>query len=327
MMRSGLMNRLTLVAFVFLGVCVPARSSSAQLVFQVCRETCPDPLRDPVGAAACHARIAACESKLTAYNGYMGQLSAGTTTYILPAVYRELLQPFYSADLTGWRFAFSDRQPPGNATTDCSVTYFNRANFVLLLRQGNLDGLWRWLFHELGHFDQCRRMTSRDAYAKMWFGNLELAFLQNSNLETIHDRMIMENDADAIAARVLTSTVPLRDSRDRLVRPIAVALVGSSGQLLSERVTTRVGNTQLFTARISGGSDPLERVWRWRVPGSFQLVAAPTSVVDGGNAFQFTPTVVGTYFVRIRVRQPESNLAETIKQVAVDVLPAFPPRR
>src|SRR5215207_4059014 len=50
------------------------RSTGAQLVFQVCRETCPDPLRDPAGFAACHARIAECESKLTAYNGYMGQL-------------------------------------------------------------------------------------------------------------------------------------------------------------------------------------------------------------------------------------------------------------
>src|SRR5215204_2831457 len=131
------------------------RSTGAQIVFQVCRETCPDPLRDPAGFAACHARIAECESKLTAYNGYMGQLGAGATRYQLPTKYREILQPFYSSNLGNWRFAFGDRQPPNNATTDCTVTYFNRANFVLLLRKGELDGGWDWLFHEIEHFNQC----------------------------------------------------------------------------------------------------------------------------------------------------------------------------
>ena len=303
------------------------RPLSAQLVFQVCRETCPDPLRDPVGAAACHARVAACESKLTTYNAYMAQLGAGVTTYQLPAVYRDLLQPFYSANLANWRFGFSDRQPTGNATTDCTVTYFNRANFVLLLRNGTLDGFWNWLFHELRHFTQCQQLGTRDAYAKMWFGHLELAFLQNNNLATIHDRMIMEGDADNVATRVMTSTLPLRDLNNRLVRPIAVVLAGSSGQVLGDRVTTRVGNTQRFIAQVTGGSDPLERIWRWRVPGSTLLAAAPANVVDAGNAFQFTPTVAGTYHVRVRVRQPGSNLAEAVKQIAVDVLPPLSPRR
>ena len=320
-------RRSMLLALAFFCTTAAASPSSAQLVFQVCRETCPDPLRDPIGATACNARIAACESKLALYNTYMGQLSAGVTTYQLPAAYRELLQPFFSANLANWRFGFSDRQPSGNATTDCSVTYFNRANFVLLLRTGELDGFWPWLFHELGHLNQCRQLTSRDAYAKMWFGHLEFAFLQNNNLETIHDRMIMEAQADAVSARVMTSTVPLRDLTNRLVKPIAVSLAGTTGQTLGDAVSYRVGSTQRFTARVTGGSDPLERIWTWRVPGTTQLVSVPANVVDGGNGFQFTPTVVGTYYVRVRVRQPGSNLAVAIKQVTVDVLPPFTQRR
>lgn len=315
----------TLLGIVVLSTTVATRPASAQLVFQVCRETCPDPFRDPAGALACQHRIAACESKLPLYITYMAQLGAGVTTYQLPAKYREVLQPFYSANLANWRFGFSDRQPPGNATTDCSVTYFNRANFVLLLRNGELDGMWSWLFHELGHFNQCRQLGSRDAYAKMWFGHLELAVLQNSDIATIHDRMIMEGQADAVSQSVVTSTIPLRDLTNRLVRPIAVDLAGSSGQVLGDRVSYRLGNTQRFTARVTGGSDPLERIWTWRVPGTTQLVSAPNNVVDAGDGFRFAPTVVGTYYVRVRVRQPGSNLAEAIRQVTVDVLPASLP--
>src|SRR5688572_18511724 len=329
--RPGVPTSITrgwlLVAIAVLSTTLGARSTSAQVVFPVCRETCPDPLRDPIGAAACQARISTCDGKLASYRAYMAQLGAGVTTYQLPAMYRELLQPFYSADLANWRFGFSDRQPPNNATTDCNVTYFNRANFVLLLRNGTLDGFWNWLFHELAHFNQCQQLGTRDAYAKMWFGNLELAFLQSNNLETIHDRMIMEGAAEAVATRVVASTLPMRDLTNRLVRPFTVVLTGSSGEVLPDRVTARVGSAQRFSARVTGGSDPRERIWTWRVPGTLQLASAPGNVVDGGNAFQFTPTAVGTYFVRVRIRQPESSLAETIKQVAVDVLPAFPPRR
>ncbi len=325
--RRSVTGRWTLLMLAFLSTTAAVRTAAAQLVFQVCHETCPDPLRDPGGAAACHARIAECESKLTAYNAYMAQLGAGTTTYALPAKYRELLQPFYSSNLSTWRFAFGDRQPPGNATTDCTVTYFNRANFVLLLRKGELDGLWGWLFHELQHFNQCQRGGTRDAYAKMWFGNLALAFIQNNDLATLHNRMPMESDANAAATRVLLSTEHMFDSRNHLVAPIAVVLSGASGQVLTDQIAARVGDVQHYTAKVTGGSDPLERIWTWRVPGSTILQSAPSNVVDGGNGFQFTPTAVGTYYVRARVRQPDSPLADAIKQVRVDVLPALAPRR
>ena len=113
---SSIRKSSTLVAIAILSTSVGIESASAQ-VFPVCRETCPDPFRDPVGAAACQARISACDGKLASYRAYMTQLGAGVTTYQLPAIYRELLQPFYSANLANWRFGFSDRQPPNNATT------------------------------------------------------------------------------------------------------------------------------------------------------------------------------------------------------------------
>lgn len=302
-----------------------ARPAGGQLVFQVCRETCPDPLRDPGGAAICHARIATCETKLTLYNSYMAQLGGGVTTYQLPTMYRELLQPFYNNALSGWRFGFSDRQPPANATTDCTVTYFNRANFVNLLKDGNLDGLWNWLFHELAHYDQCRLLGTRDAYAKMWFGHLEVAYIQNNNLETLHDRMMMEGSAETVATRVMDRTKPLRDVNNRLVRPIAVALKNASGQVLGDKVTVVAGSTYRVTASITGGSEPLTKSWRWKTPATGYYATAPSRVLDGGNSFNVGSPTVGTYKVMLHVGQAESNLVPGVKELTVEVVPQRQP--
>lgn len=297
-----------------------ARPAAGQLVFSVCRETCPDPFRDPGGATICNARVAACETKLGLYNTYMGQLGAGVTTYQLPPVYRELLQPFYSNNLGTWRFGFSDRQPANNATTDCSVTYFNRANFVTLLRQGALDGLWDWLFHELAHFDQCRILGTRDAYSKMWFGHLEIAFIQSNNLETIHDRMMMENSAETVALRVLDRTRAIRDATNRLVRPLSVSFKGPSGQVLGSKVTIAAGSTYRIDGNVTGGSQPLERIWRWKIPSSSFYAAAPRRVLDGGAGFN-VESPPGTYRVQLSVSQPGSNLVPATKELIVEVVP------
>jgi hypothetical protein len=302
-----------------------ARPAAGQLVYSVCRETCPDPLRDPGGAAICHARIATCETKLSIYSGYMGQLGAGITTYQLPAMYRELLQPFYSNNIGQWRFGFSDRQPPNNATTDCSVTYFNRANFVNLLRDGTLDGLWDWLFHELAHFDQCRILGTRDAYSKMWFGHLEIAFLQNNDLATIHDRMMMEGSAETVAGRVMDRTRPIRDATNRLVRPFAVTLTGPSGQTLGDKVTIAAGSAYRVKANITGGSQPRENAWRWMTPSTGFYAMASSRVLDGGAAFNVGSPTAGTYKVKIFVSQPGSNLVPGAKELTVEVVPPRQP--
>ena len=312
------MRRRFILAAIFSTV-VPVASLSAQLVFQVCKETCPDPFRDPGGAAVCQARISLCETKLTAYNTYMAQLSAGVTTYQLPAKYREILQPFYSANLANWRFGFADRQPPGNATTDCNVTYFNRAGFVTLLRDGNLDGFWGWLFHELRHFSQCGQLGSRDAYSKMWFGHLELAVIQSSNLETLHDRMLMEADADNVATTVLAGTRTMRDIHDRLVRPIVVTLAGPSGAVLADRTTIGKG-TYDISGRVTGGSDPLERNWWVKRPGTTIFAQVPSSVLNEARVFHLIADVTGEYTLRLHVRQPGSNLPEASRQIVLNAV-------
>ena len=318
--RGMVPRKLTRILIPIALILVTASSASGQLVFSVCRETCPDPLRDPAGAAMCAARIAACESKLTLYNSYMAQMGAGVTTYQLPATYRELLQPFYSNNLSTWRFGFSNRQPADNATTDCATTYFNRAGFVTLLRDGNLDALWQWLFHELAHFDQCRILGSRDAYSKMWFGHLEVAFIQNNNIETIHDRMLMEGAADAVSTRVFDATRTLRDRTGRLVRPISVVLKGPSGQVLGSKVTIMQGQAYRVSATVSGGSQPMDRNWIWMLPGSTFFQAASTRVLDEGNAFNAGSTSLGTHRVRLIVAQPESNLVPAVKELIVEVV-------
>ena len=311
------------VALALMHLLLPLASASAQLVFQVCKETCPNPLTDPAGAAVCQARITVCESKLTAYNGYMAQLVAGVTTYSLPAKYREILQPFYSRNLGDWRFGFADRQPPGNATTDCNVTYFNRANFVNLLRDGNLDGFWDWLFHELRHFSQCGQLGSRDAYAKMWFGHLELAFIQNNNLATLHDRMLMEADADGVAMTVMEKTKTMRDINNRLVRPFVVALEGPGATVLPDKTYISTGTYQV-AGKVSGGSDPVERNWWVKRPGMTYFEQFPASVVNDGRGFVLSAPTTGEYTLRLHVRQPGSNLPEAMRQI---VLSAIPPRR
>jgi hypothetical protein len=311
--------KLGLLTFAFM-MCTT--TASAQLVFTVCAETCPNPLTDPVGATACHTRIALCETKLTLYNGYMGQLGTGATRYALPALYRDVLQPIYwSGTLANWRFAFGDRQPPRNATTDCNVTYFNDPTMISDLRNATIadSTRWNWLFHELRHFTQCSGLGSRDAYAKMWFGHLDVAFLQNNNLETIHNRMIMESDAASTADRVMTTTRTMRDINNRLVRPIAVTFTNGSGQTVADRYSTTVAAVQRFNAQITGGSDPLEVTWGVKRPGGTYYIATTTGVSNNGRTFQYAPSATGTYGVRAWVRQPGSNLPTGMRTVTIDV--------
>ena len=312
-LRSGLLA----AAFI---MC--ATSASAQLVFAVCKETCPNPLTDPTGAAVCHARIAVCETKLTLYNGYMGQLGAGTTTFALPALYRDVLQPLYwSGNLANYRFAFGDRQPANNATTDCGVTYFNNQAMVNDIRNATISDStrWDWLFHELRHFTQCSGLGGRDAYAKMWFGHLEVAFLQNNNLETIHDRMIMEGDAATTGRNIMASTRTMRDINNRLVRPIVVAFRNASGTTIPDNYMAIVNTAQVFNAQITGGSDPLDVTWGVKSPTGTYYILQSNGITNNGRTFTWTPPSTGTWGVRSWVRQLGSNLPTGMRTVTVSV--------
>lgn len=330
------MNRIvshTLVAAVMLAVPVLGAPAAVQaqiqpptLVNPVCRESCPDAFSDPVGAAACATREQVCTTKINLYEGYMLQLDAGTTKYGLPATYVDLLQPFYTgADLRQFRFAFSDRQPENNATTDCSIAYFNNQSVVNDIRAARLqsDTWLRWLFHELRHYGQCRQLGSRHAYAKMWFGHLELAFIRtnSTDMRALHGAMIMENEAAARAQRILDDTRHLRDRNGRLVRPIQASLVAATTSV-DGRAVALVGTPHRINAQVTGGSDPLQLTWRWKQPGETSFRSA-SALVSGNRAIEFTPSRTGTYVIELRVSQEGSGLREAT--AALNVQASQPP--
>jgi hypothetical protein len=126
---------LTLVATAFTG-----GATADGVLSPACDRPCGNPnpnLLDPnAGAqnaayAECVRQEGVCQAALTAYGTYMNQMGFAVTRRSLPQRYVDLLGPFYPhVNLANWRFGFGDRQPPGNATTDCNVTYFNDAAFV-----------------------------------------------------------------------------------------------------------------------------------------------------------------------------------------------------
>jgi hypothetical protein len=182
---------------------------------------CPEPGSCAPSDLACRATVALCEAKIRAYAAYMDQIGTGRTPYELPPIYREILAPHYPrADLAKIRFAFSDRQPANNATTDCNVIYFNDAEYVNALRDAGPNEKWPWLLHELAHPEQCADAGGRSGYAKRWWDELEAAarasgasidVLQSTEqlakqlgrlYARVHGAMPMEQAADAKAEAV-----------------------------------------------------------------------------------------------------------------------------
>lgn len=174
------------------------------------------------GDLACNAAAALCELKLRAFEVYAQQIDAGQPKHALPPIYRDVLREHYpDADLEQVRFAFSDQQPPDNATTDCNDMYFNNASYVAALRDAGPNPKWAWLLHELTHVEQCARGGGREQYALRWWSEIETAVRDSG--ETIdvfqtteelarqlralyvrvHGAMPMERAADAKAEAVL----------------------------------------------------------------------------------------------------------------------------
>ncbi len=176
-------------------------------------------------SASAHAETACdslCKAKVRFFDLYMDQIDTGRPKYELPEIYQEILRPFYpGADLSAVRFAYSNQQPLGNATTDCNQIYFNSESYVNALRDAAPNSNLVWLLHELVHPEQCAAAGGRDGYAKRWWDELEKAV--NESGETIdvfqsrdrivkqlqalwlrlHDSMPMERDAQAKAEAVL----------------------------------------------------------------------------------------------------------------------------
>jgi hypothetical protein len=191
-------------------------AASASRAADACGGPCPS------NDMACNAALTLCAIKLRAFDLYTQQIEAGQPKHALPPIYREILRGRYpDVVLDQVRFAFSDQQPPDNATTDCRYLYFNDASYVAALRDAGPNRKWKWLLHELTHAEQCAQ-GGREQYALRWWSELETAVRESG--ETIdvfqtseelarqlqalyvrvHGMMPMEQAADARAEAVLT---------------------------------------------------------------------------------------------------------------------------
>ncbi|MCA1600738.1 MAG: hypothetical protein LC776_03490, partial [Acidobacteria bacterium] len=310
--------RATLYTVLFLSLlagCQLTAAAQGPFIAPACRRNC-----SPTDAA-CIASEQTCQGKLALYYGYMGQLGAGVTLYQLPQLYIDLLQPHYQgASLSGWRFGFGDRQPPNNATTDCTKTYFNDRAFVDKLRPGNLEdnSEFLWLLHELQHYVQCARLGGRDLYAKMWFDQLETTFIQNSNLATLHDRMPMEGEADTVANTVSGAIASLRGNDGRLVRPITLELLRNNQVIPTSGPVPHISQApQTITARVTGFSSPPPIAWSIKRPN--QVFAPANGSGPNGTELQWTPDEAGTHQIRATVN-PASATQSLTRGVAFNVL-------
>ncbi|MEE9257302.1 MAG: hypothetical protein V3V56_09065, partial [bacterium] len=152
--------------------------------------------------------LALSDPRYALFSAYLGQMGAGVKKYRLTKTYRNAIQPYYKAPLSQHRFGYGKRQPKRNATTDCRKTYYNNKGYVNRLKNGKLGiSDFKWLFHELGHFQQCSdRKFNHWRYSNLWWNHLSLAafkkLLKPNRLKKLHDLMKMEKDAERIANRV-----------------------------------------------------------------------------------------------------------------------------
>jgi len=300
---------ITLFLSLLLG-CHLSAAAQGPFISQACKRNCN--LTD----AGCIVAEQTCQGKIDLYMTYMAQLGAGVTLSQSPQLYIDLLQPHYAgADLRSWRFGFGDRQPPNNATTDCSKTYFNNRAFVDKLRAGHLSepGEFQWLFHEMQHFVQCGRVGGRGFYAKMWFDQLETTFIQNNNLATLHDRMPMEGEADTVANTVFGAVGALRNSDGLLVRPITVELLRNHQIIPASGAIPYISQTpQTITARVRGFSSPPHIGWNIKRPN--QVFTPATGSGTNGSELLWTPDQTGTHQIRVTINRasPTDGLTRTV---------------
>jgi hypothetical protein len=309
----------------------------AQLLVPACNMSCPPPrLCLPTDRAcndynasvtACQTNQASCQAKFVMYDAYMQQMGAGVTLHSLPALYREELAVYFpAANLAEVRYGYSNRQPAGNATADCDRIYFNDAAYVDAVRTGalkrdsNAPHHFGWLLHELTHFEQCRQVGSRDAYAKMWWDHLsetELAgLIETGSWLGIHDQMQMENQADARRDETwnLLPACCIDPTSFLLIRPLTVTPLVISPTAATE------GQSVTLSTSASNGAQPLTYRWRVRPPGAFAL-GLPA---DGPTA-TFEPFEPGTWTVLLAVTQPgntlQNNYAEQRQFTVAALLP------
>jgi len=262
-----------------------------------------------------------------AYDAYLQQMGLGVTPLSLPALYRELLDPLYpQAPLSGYRFGYSNRQPANNATTDCDRTWYNNSDYVSAIQGGTVaeDGQgpgFYWLLHEIAHYEQCRVVGSRDAYARMWWDHLSetelMSLIETGGWGTVHSQMRMEQEAHARAQEVLRALdrCCIHPTTGRLVRPLAVTPMQVTPAGLTQ------GASVTFSATASDGAEPLTWAWEVQSPQAGTWTTLPAT----GSSATFVPQTVGSWTVRLAVSQPHPGLRTDHKEERTfNVLPPQP---
>ena len=280
----------------------------------------------------CSDKEQSCSFDLTLYRIYMARLGRDVALQPLHPRYVELLAPHYpKLDLERVQLGYSSRQPLRNATTDCLNIYFNDAlavdKFVtgksrVLHREGRPDPdstHMDWLLHELRHAEQCMELGGREAYARRWFSELArsgLMLLKGSS-QLLHDAMVMEEDADAVADEVLRALGNNLDTRGELVKELKLLPVVMAGP-------RRVGDVLpvILTASVEGGATPLRYTWSMKRPGRDRFYRVPE--LEGRtwhNQLVWTPSLAGMYQIRVDVRHPGGHLVPARKTFNVQVKP------
>jgi len=281
---------------------------------------------------ACPETAQSCGIDLTLYRIYMARLGKGVELRPLHPRYVQVLAPFYPGlELGQVRLGYSPRQPLRNATTDCRKIYFNDERAVELFVKGRAQVHYRegqpdpdsthvdWLLHELRHAEQCMELGGREAYARRWFSELARSGLMmlKGESQLLHDAMIMEEDADAVAEEVLQSLGNNLDAWGELSPELDLMPVVRVGPL-------QVGGPLpvILTANARGGAHPLRYTWSMKRPGRERFYRIPN--LEGRawhNQLVWTPSRAGTYAIRVDVFHPGGRLASASRKIALEVAP------
>ncbi len=282
--------------------------------------TCPEPSQS-------------CDLDLTLYRIYMARLSKGAKMRPLHPRYRAVLSPYYpELDLSRVRLGYSPRQPLRNATTDCLNIYFNDATAVEHFATGRAKIYFKedrpdpdsthldWLLHELRHAEQCMEEGGREGYARRWFIELSRSgmLLLKGSSQQLHDAMGMEEDAEAVAQRLLERLTLNVDARGDLVPEIVLQPPVRVGPL---RVAAPL--PVIFSVAAAGGSEPLSFTWSMKRPGRDQFYRVPE--LEGRtwrNQLVWTPSLAGIYQIRVQASHPGGRLEPAIRIYQLNVAPA-----
>lgn len=320
-------GNLTIFIFVLFGLQIFADTSWA---FSVCDRPCL-----PTDVACLNA-VATCATRIEAYEIYMSQMGADQTKHELPAVYQDILRSRYQTNFSAYRVAFSDRQPPHNATTDCFTTYFNDRDFVDALVDAGPNLKWKWFLHEVTHAEQCSAIGGREFYANRWWNELTAAANaagRSINFNTtpqalagqigmlfasLHDSMPMEAAADAKADLVFDQLEACCISKgQRPIRPLKLGAISSTPDPPGST------NRYLLSVSVVNGDSPFKTKWEITNPGQAGFVPMPDSL-DSDQRVLWTPkkdknfaqvqtntfgtTYKWTYQIRATVSQQNPNL-------------------